>query len=152
MPLIRILIVDDYQPFRQSVRQVCELAAGFEVIGEAENGHEAVELAHRLQPDVILMDIEMPIMDGIEATSLIVAQNPATRVIALTAAWADAGALKMLKAGAYGYLIKRDQDSNLVEAIRAVHRGEAMIDSQVTVQVLDEFRRISEQKREIKKT
>ena len=142
MSPIRILIADDHQPFRQSVRQVCELAGGFEVIGEAENGYEAVELAHRLQPDVILMDIEMPIMDGVEATGLIVAQNPTTRVIALTATWEDAGALNMLKAGAYGYLIKRTQDGDLVEAIRAVHRGEAMIDSQVTAQVLDELRRI----------
>ena len=150
MPPIRILIVDDHQPFRQSVRQVCELAEEFEVIGEAENGHEAVELAHRLQPDVILMDIEMPIMGGVQATSLIVAQNPATRVIALTTNCQDADALDMLKAGAYGYLSKHIQGNDLVKAIQAIHRGEAMIDSQVTAQVLDEFRRISKQKRGIK--
>jgi len=146
MSPIRILIADDYQPFRQSVRRVCELEAEFEVIGEAKNGHEAVELAHRLQPDVILMDIEMPIMNGIEATRLIVAQNPETRVIALTATGQDGGAINMLKAGAYGYMIKRTRDSNLVQVIRAVHRGEAMIDSHVTAQMLDELRRISKQK------
>ncbi len=144
MPPIRVLIADDYQPFRQSLRRVCELAGGLEVIGEAENGHEVVTLAQRLQPDVILMDIEMPMMDGVEATSLIVAQNPATRVIALTSSLDDTDALNMLKAGAYGYLLKRTQESALIEAIRAVHRGEAMIDSHVTAQVLDEFRRISQ--------
>ncbi len=149
IPPIRILIADDYQPFRQSLRQVFELEEGFEVIGEAENGYEVIVLAQRLRPDVILMDIQMPVMDGVEATSLIVAQNPATRVIALTATCENTAALNMIKAGAYGYLPKRTQESVLIEAIRAVHRGEAMIDPQVTAQVLDEFRRISKQKRKI---
>ena len=119
---------------------------GFDVV-TAENGSDGYDLASETLPDIIISDYQMPIMNGVEATSLIVAQNPATRVIALTATGQDAGAINMLKAGAYSYLIKRTQDSNLVKAIRAVHRGEAVIDSQVTAQMLDEFRRISIQKR-----
>ena len=144
MPPIRLLIADQHQPFRQSLRRVCEREEGVEIVGVAENGREAIALAHRLQPDVILMNVEMPIMDGVEVISLITAQNPTTRVIALTTNSEAKRALEAIKAGAYACLPKDTEESILIEAIRAVHRGEALIDSHVTARVFDELRRIDE--------
>ena len=118
MATIRILIADDHQPVRQNLRQMCEPEEEFEVVGEAENGRDVVAFAHSLQPDVILIDVGMSIIDGVEATSLITAQNPSTRVIALTANLEGAEALKALKAGAYGYLLKCTDANILVEAIQ----------------------------------
>ncbi len=84
MPPIRVLIADDHRLFRQGLRQICETVGGFEVVGEAENGQVAVDLAHQLEPDVILMDINMPVLDGVQATSFIAENTPAVRVIILT--------------------------------------------------------------------
>ncbi len=80
---IRVLIADDHQFFRRSLRRACELA-DFDIVGEAENGQEAVKLAHHTHPDVILIDIEMPVLDGVQATKLITKENPEARVIVLT--------------------------------------------------------------------
>ena len=149
MPPIRVLIADDHRLFRRGLRQVCETEGGFDVIGEAENGQQALALARRLQPDVILMDIEMPLMNGVEATSVITKENPAVRVIALTVYQEDKHVFEAIRAGAQGYLLKDVEEHVLVEAIQAVHRGEALIDSHVAVSVLDEFRRISQSEPEI---
>jgi DNA-binding NarL/FixJ family response regulator len=149
MPPIRVLIADDHRLFRRGLRQVCETEGGFDVIGEAENGQQALELARRLQPDVILMDIEMPLMNGVEATGVITKENPAVRVIALTVYQEDKHVFEAIRAGAQGYLLKDVEEHVLVEAIQAVHRGEALIDSHVAVSVLDEFRRISQSEPEI---
>jgi DNA-binding NarL/FixJ family response regulator len=138
------LIADDHRLFRRGLRQVCESEGDFDVIGEAENGQQALELARRLQPDVILMDIEMPLMTGVEATGVITRENPAVRVIALTVYQEDKHVFEVIRAGAQGYLLKDVEEHVLVEAVRAVHRGEALIDSHVAVSVLDEFRRISQ--------
>ncbi|MDY7077534.1 MAG: response regulator transcription factor [Chloroflexota bacterium] len=141
---IQILIVDDSPISRQDLRRICELAGYFEVVGQAENGREAVALVRDLQPDIVLMDIEMPIMDGVQATRLITAQNPSTRVIALATCIKSERVLPVIKAGAYGCLPKDTEEGILIEAIRAVHRGEALIDSHVTARVFDELRRIDE--------
>ncbi len=141
---IRILIVDDSPIVYQDLYQICELAGDFEVIGQAENGREAVALVRNLQPDVVLMDIEMPIMDGVQATGLITAQTPSTRVIAMTTCTKDGHVLPVIKAGAYGCLPKNTPGDVLIKAVRAVHRGEALIDSHITARVFDELRRTDE--------
>lgn len=144
MSPIRLLIADNYQPFRQSLRQACELERGIAIVGEAKSGREAIALAQRLQPDVILIDVETPTMDGVDAINSITAQNPTTRVIALTTNSEAQHALEAIKAGAHGCLPKNTEERTLIEAIRAVHRGEALIDSYVTARVFDELRRIDE--------
>jgi DNA-binding NarL/FixJ family response regulator len=144
MTTIRVLIADDHQLFRLGLRQACESASDFEVVGEAENGQEAVELAQRCQPDVILMDIQMPFLDGVEATSHIVENDPSTRVIMLTIYRQDRYVFEAIKAGARGYLLKDVDEGELLETIRAVHRGEALINPGLATKVLDEFRRLGQ--------
>jgi len=144
MAPIRILLADDHRLFRQGMRQICEILGGFEVVGEAENGEEAVHLAQELQPDVILMDINMPLLDGVQATSLITENNLTTRVIILTMYRQDSYVFEAIKAGARGYLLKDADEQELVDVVRAVHRGEALIDSALASRVLDEFRRLSQ--------
>ncbi len=141
---IRVLIADDHRLFRQGLRQICETLGQFEVVGEAENGQEAVELARRLKPDVVLMDIQMPVLDGVEATRLITADNPAVRVIILTMYKQDRYVFEAIKAGARGYLLKDVDEQEFVEAVRAVHRGEALINPALATRLLDEFRRLSQ--------
>ena len=144
MTALRLLIVDDHRLFRQGLRQICEIKGGFEVVGEAENGREAVELAVKLEPDVVLMDIQMPELDGVEATRQITLQVPQTRVIVLTMYRQDNYVFEAIKAGARGYLLKDTDWQDVLEAIRAVHRGEALINAAMAARVLDEFRRQSQ--------
>ena len=143
MPPIRLLIVDDHQFFRWGLRLACELEEDFKVVGEAENGQEAVELARRTRPDIVLMDIEMPILDGVRATGIIVEENPETRIIVLTVFQKDEYVFEAIKAGAWGYLLKGVDEQTLGEAIRAAHRGDVLIDAHVAARVLEEFRRLS---------
>ena len=143
MSSIRILIADDHRIVRQGLRHVCELA-GLTVVGEAEDGQEAVRLAWQLRPDVILMDINMPVLDGVQATSFIVEANPSVQVIILTMYRQDRYVFDAIKAGARGYLLKDVDEEDLVTAIRAVHRGEALINPNLAVKLLDEFRRLSQ--------
>ena len=149
MSSIRVLIADDHQLFRRGLRQVCELDGRFEVVGEAENGQQAVEMVRSLQPDVVLMDIEMPILNGVRATSAIISENPAVCVIILTIYQEDKHVFEAIRAGAQGYLLKDVEEEILIEAIQTVHRGEALIDPHVAAIVLDEFRRIGGREPEI---
>ncbi len=142
---IRILIADDHRLFRQGLRHVFEACKDIEVVGEAENGRQAVKLARRLKPDVVLMDINMPDLDGVQATHLICEFNPACRVIILTMYRQDQYVFEAIKAGARGYLLKDIDEHQLVEAIFTVQRGEALIDPSQAARLLDEFRRLSSQ-------
>jgi len=143
MPPLRLLLADDHRLFRQGLRQMCELKGGFTVVGEAENGRQAVELAVQTKPDVVLMDIQMPEMDGVEATRQITALVPEARVIILTMYRQDNYVFEAIRAGARGYLLKDTDWGDLLEAIRAVQRGEALINAAMAARVLDEFRRQS---------
>ncbi len=141
---IRVLIADDHCLFREGLRQICELIGGFEVVGEAENGREAIDLARELGPDIVLMDIQMPVLDGVQATRFIAEQSPPVGVIILTMYRQDHYVFEALKAGARGYLLKDTDGQALVEAVQAVHRGEALIDPGTAAKVLEEFRRLSQ--------
>lgn len=143
MSPIRVLIADDHRLFRQGLRYVCQ-AGGIEVVGEAEDGWEAVRLARQLCPDVILMDIRMPGLDGVEATRLITANQPGIRIIILTMYRQDQYVFEAIKAGAYGYLLKDIDEKELVEAIQAVCRGDALINPSLAARLLEEFRRLSQ--------
>jgi DNA-binding NarL/FixJ family response regulator len=144
MAPIRLMIADDHRLFRQGLRQICEAVGGFQVIGEAENGQQAVNLARELKPDVILMDVSMPELDGVQATGLITQHNPSSRVIILTMYRQDHHVFAAIRAGAQGYLLKDVDEQDLFSAIRSVHRGEALIEPGVAARVLDEFRRLSQ--------
>jgi DNA-binding NarL/FixJ family response regulator len=142
MPPIRVLIADDHRLFRQGLRQICETVGGFEVVGEAENGQVAVDLAHQLKPDVILMDINMPVLDGVQATSFITENTQDVRVIILTMYRQDRYVFEAIKAGARGYLLKDIDEEELVKAVRVVQQGEALIDPGLAAKLLNEFRRM----------
>jgi DNA-binding NarL/FixJ family response regulator len=139
MSPIRILIADDHTVVRQGLRLLCEGLGGFTVVAEAENGSQAVTLARTMQPDVILMDIIMPDVDGVEATRQIVRENPAARIIVLTMYRQEQYMLDAIRAGARGYLLKTVDSEKLIAAIEAVHRGDYLIDPIIAARVLSEL-------------
>jgi NarL family two-component system response regulator LiaR len=139
MPPIRVLIADDHTLVRQGLCQLCEGLGGFAVVAEAENGAQAVALARATQPDVILMDIVMPDMGGVEAIRQIVRETPTARIIALTMYRQEQYMLDAIRAGARGYLIKTVDAQDLIAAIEAVHRGDYLIDPISAARVLSEF-------------
>jgi DNA-binding NarL/FixJ family response regulator len=124
---IRVLIVDDHAVVRQGLRMFIEMQNDMEILGEASNGNEAVEMSARLEPDVILLDLLMPEMDGVEATSRILENNPQARVLILTSFGEDEKVFPAIRAGAQGYLLKDIQPSDLVQAIRETHQGKAQL-------------------------
>lgn len=144
MSSIRVLIADDHRIVRQGLCHVCERTGGFVVVGEAQDGQQAVKMAQQLRPDVILMDVNMPVLDGVQATRLIVEAEPSMRVIILTMYRRDRYVFEAIKAGARGYLLKDVDEQDLVDAIRAVYRGEALINPSLAAKLLDEFRRLSQ--------
>jgi NarL family two-component system response regulator LiaR len=134
---IRVLIVDDHAVVREGLRAFLELQDRMEVIGEAGDGREAIEEAERLRPDVILMDLVMPRLDGVEAMRELHEQVPAARVIVLTSFLDDERLLPALRAGAAGYLLKNVEPQDLARAIRLADAGEAMIDPAVAARLVD---------------
>jgi DNA-binding NarL/FixJ family response regulator len=122
----RVLIVDDHEAFRSGLRAVINHQADMEVVGEAENGEKAVALSREMQPDIILMDVKMPVMDGAEATSRILAETPGMKVLALSIYDDDEFMAGMMRAGALGYILKGCDSEELSAAIRkaAVSRSE----------------------------
>jgi two-component system, NarL family, response regulator LiaR len=134
---IRILVVDDHAVVREGLRAFLELQEEFEVVGEAGDGAEAVELAERLRPDVVLMDLVMPGLDGVGAMQRLRERLPSSRVIVLTSFAEDDRLLPAIQAGAAGYLFKNAQPSELARAVRAAHAGEALLDPAVAARLVD---------------
>lgn len=126
--VIRVLLVDDHAVVREGLRNFLALQDGLEIVGEASDGAEAIEQAQRLEPDVILMDLVMPGLDGVGAMRQLRVRSPASRVIVLTSFLEDERVLPAIQAGAAGYLLKNVEPSELARAIRAAHNGEAIID------------------------
>ncbi len=137
---MRVLLADDHPLFRDGVRSLLE-ARGVEVVGEVNDGQEAVEAALRLQPDVVLMDIMMPRLDGLEATRLIKARLPDVKIVMLTVSDEDRTVFEAIKSGAQGYLLKNLQTNEFFDLLSGIERGEAPISKGLAGRILDEFAR-----------
>lgn len=137
---MRVLLVDDHSLFRDGVRSLLQ-ARGVQVIGEAGDGQEAVEAALRLRPDVILMDITMPRMDGLEATRAIKARLPDVKIVMLTVSDEDRNVFDAIKSGAQGYLLKNLQAEEFFDLLSGIERGEAPISRGLASRILEEFGR-----------
>jgi two-component system response regulator DevR len=140
---LRLLIVDDHEVVRQGLASLFHRRAEFSVAGEAGTVAEAIEQAHRLEPDVVIMDVRLPDGSGVEACREIRAERPATRVIMLTSYPDEEAVLSAIVAGASGYLLKQVRARDLVAAVAAVGRGESLLDPAVTEKVLERVRRIA---------
>jgi DNA-binding NarL/FixJ family response regulator len=138
---IRILLVDDHTLFRKGIGGILAEEQGFQVVGEAGNGREAIEKAKELMPDVILMDISMPGMDGLEATRQIMTELPAVRIVILTVSDDDQNLFEAIKWGARGYLLKKVEPRALFNTLRAVAQGEAAFPREMAARILGEFAR-----------
>jgi len=136
---VRVLLCDDQALVRSGFRMVLEAREDMEVVGEAENGADALALAARCRPDVILMDVRMPVMDGVEATRRLARTGTSARIVILTTFDSDEYVYEALRAGASGFLLKDAQPAQLVDAIRVVARGEALLAPTVTRRLLDRF-------------
>jgi DNA-binding NarL/FixJ family response regulator len=136
---IRILIAEDQALMRDGLRTILELEGGFVVVGLAADGLEAVELALRLRPEVVLMDVQMPHLDGVRATARLAAELPEVRVIILTTFDYDEYVFEGVKAGARGYLLKDTPASELLAAIRRVHAGESIVQPSVAMRLIAEL-------------
>jgi two-component system, NarL family, response regulator LiaR len=134
---IRVMLVDDHAVVREGLRVFLELQDGIEVVGEAADGEQALTLAERLHPDVILMDLVMPRLDGVQAMRELRRRLPQTRVIALTSFLDDERLLPAIEAGAAGYLLKDVEPSELARAVRAAKAGEAMLDPAAAARLVD---------------
>jgi two-component system, NarL family, response regulator LiaR len=133
------MIADDHAIVRKGIRALLAESGGFEVVAEVGDGQEAVKSAEETRPDVILMDLLMPVMDGIEATRRITGRHPEARVLVLTSFAADNRVFPAIKAGAVGYLLKDSTPDELVRAIRQVHRGEPSLDPAIARKLLQEI-------------
>ena len=134
---IRVLVVDDHAVVRAGLRGLLELQDGIEVVGDAENGAAGVEAAVRLSPDVILIDLVMPELDGVSAMRLLRERLPEARVVVLTSFLDDDKLLPALRAGAAGYLLKNAAPQEVVRAVRTAHAGEALLDPVVAARLVE---------------
>jgi DNA-binding NarL/FixJ family response regulator len=141
MKVIRALVVDDHPLFRKGVASLLRHADGFTVVAEAQDGREAVAKARALAPDVVLIDIYMPVMDGLEATRRIKAALPATQIIVLTVSEDDQNVFAALEAGAQGYLLKSVEPDELFRTVRGVVHGEAFVNPSMAAKILTGFAR-----------
>jgi DNA-binding NarL/FixJ family response regulator len=134
---IRVLMVDDHPLLREGITAVIEGQPDLEVVGEATNGREAVELFRTCQPDIVLMDLQMPVMGGLEAISAIRSEFPKARIVVLTTYKGDTQALRAFKAGAAGYLLKNMLRKDLLETIRSVHAGHRRIPPEIANEIAE---------------
>ena len=141
MKRTRILLVDDHAVVRQGFKMILDAQSDMEIVGEAANGRDAVELAAQLRPDIVVMDVAMPELNGIEATRRVIAADPHIRVIALSMHKDSVYVREILRAGARGYLLKDSGADDLVKAIRAVAGGESYLSPAVSNAVLDDYRK-----------
>ena len=138
--MIRVLLADDHAMFRQGLKSLLESEPDIRVIGEANSGRDAVRYAADTKPDVIVMDIQMPELDGVKATQSILEINPTANVIILTMYRQDSYVFEAVKAGARGYLLKDVDATVLIDAIRRVTEGETLLDPEMAQSVLEDFR------------
>ena len=136
---IRILVVDDHPIVRSGLTSVLASQADFDVVGEATNGDEAIAAAARLSPDLILMDLRMPVRNGVDASAAILAARPSTRIVVLTTYASDGEVLRAIEAGAVGYLLKDVPHEELFRALRAVARGERYLAPVVTERLMAQW-------------
>ena len=146
MERIKVLIADDHRVVREGLMAILKTKENIEVVGEAQDGQEAIEKARTLEPDVILMDVSMPRMGGVEATRQIKREFPHIGIIALTMYDEQQYIFDLVRAGATGYLLKDTESSQIVEAIRAIYRGESLIHPSVASKILAEFSLLAQKK------
>ena len=145
MEEIRLLLVEDHTLVRDGLKKILALEERFKIVGEASNGEEAVQLAQELVPDVILMDLNMPIMNGIEASRLIKEKNPGAEIIALTIHDDEEYVFELVKAGISGYIMKDISADDLISAVDIVASGGSVFNPAVAQKMLGEFRRLAQQ-------
>jgi len=138
---LRILIVDDHAVVRRGVRSLLESEKGFEITGEATTGREAVDMARRLQPDVVVMDLSLPELNGLDATRQILKDSPRSEILVLTMHHSEELARDVLQAGARGYVLKSDADQSLIAAVNSLREHKPFLSSKVTEFVLDDYLR-----------
>jgi len=146
MKKLRILLADDHIVMRTGLRALLERQANLEVVGESENGRETVELAASLRPDVVVMDVGMPVLNGIEATQTIIAQCPTVAVVILSMHADESYVMRALKAGARGYLLKDSAAADLIGAIQAISQGKSFFSPKVSRILAEDYVRVLKQK------
>src|SRR5437868_2148869 len=142
--MIKVLIADDHKMFRQGLQMLFEMEPDIKIVGEARDGLEVQELAETVGADVILMDINMPGADGVEATRQILSKHPNAAIIVLTMFREDEHVFQAIKAGARGYVLKDADSLDVIRAIRAVAAGESVLDTAMTLKVFNQFKIMSE--------
>jgi two-component system response regulator NreC len=146
MKKLRILLADDHVVMRKGLRALLERQSNLEIVGESENGRETIDLAASLIPDVVVMDVGMPVLNGIEATKTIVTQNPQISVVILSMHVDESYVMRALKAGARGYLLKDSAPADLMSAIRAVSQNKSFFSPRVSHILAEDYVRVLKQK------
>lgn len=145
---ITVVIADDHRLFREMLYHTLMEEDDIEVVGEAVDGKEAIELTQKLSPDILLLDISMPRMDGLEATKILSRESPETKIVILTAKDDDDYVFDLIRAGAMGYLLKDTSTDNVISAVRSAQNGESVVQPRVASKILREFARLMELKKE----